>query len=176
MKQQNNALVPSGQKNLTWDMMVRVLFLVHSSTHCLQLFLHLPSFSFMFLTSDVFVHHQHHIIVRTIFSPSFLFLLFLFIHKSMTDSNSHFFISAHRADILDEATQVWCLSLVSNHTVCHTGISSSILGWQNISCSAAHICHSAPFSDLHPLPSCSGKKKHKKARESFTLSFSCFIK
>ena len=80
----------------------------------------------MFLTSDVFVHHQHHIIVRTILSPSFLFLLFLFIHKSMTDSSSHFFISAHRADTLDEATRAWCLSLVvENRTVCRTGANST---------------------------------------------------
>ena len=44
----------------------------------------------------------------------------------MTDSNPCYFISAHRADTLDEPTRAWCLALVlANRTLCRTGPNST---------------------------------------------------
>lgn len=114
---------------------------------------------------DLF-NEQHHIIVGTIFSSYLHHLSFssIFIHKSMTDSSSHFFISVYRADTLDDATHVWCLSLVANHTICHTGINNSILWWQD-KASAAPRHTSATllrFLTFTPCPAAQEKKNTKK--------------
>ena len=46
--------------------------------------------------------------------------------KPMTDANPPYFISAHRADTLDEATRAWCLSLVlADRTICRSGANST---------------------------------------------------